>query len=51
MIFNATTNQKQASATEGSAGGRCAGQEIRGKRDTIVFGGGEVKGRKKSKIN
>ena len=37
MIFDATTNQKQAAATDRTAEGRRDEQETRGKRDTIVF--------------
>ena len=38
MIFNATTNQKQASATEGTMERVCTGQEVGGGCDTIVLG-------------
>ena len=37
-----TTNQKQAAATDRTAEGRRDEQETRGKRDTIVSGGGKV---------
>ena len=42
IIINATTNQKQAAATEGSMEGRCDEQEVRGKHNTIVLGGVRV---------
>ena len=35
MIFNATTNQKKARATERSMEGRCDKQEVRGKCNSI----------------
>jgi hypothetical protein len=37
-ILHTTTNQKQATATEGTMKGRRDEQEVRGKHDTIVFG-------------
>ena len=44
MIEHTTTNQKQAAVTEGSMEGMCARAGSAGKRDTIVFEGGKVKG-------
>ncbi len=38
IISHATTNQKQATATEGSIKGRYDKLEARGKHDTIVSG-------------
>ncbi len=38
MILNATTNQKQAAATERSMEGRCDEREVRGKCNPIVLG-------------
>ena len=38
MILNATTNQKQVGAMEGSMEGRCNKREARGKRNSIVLG-------------
>ena len=38
------TTIKQCTAEWGSRKRMCAGWEARGKRDTIVFGGGEVNG-------
>ena len=49
MIFNATTNQKQAAATKGTIWGRRDERDARGKHDTIVLGALEVKGGKKLK--
>jgi hypothetical protein len=53
MIFNAATNQNSGICNrwaDGSMGGWCTGKEVQGEPDTIVSGGGEVKGRKKLKI-
>ena len=38
IIFKATTNQKQVSATEGTIERVCAGQEAQGECDTIILG-------------
>ena len=38
MILNATTNQKQAVATEGSMEGKCDEQEAQGKHNAIILG-------------
>ncbi len=38
MILNATTNQKQAAATERSIEGRCNEWEVQGKCNSIVLG-------------
>ena len=38
-ILHTTTNQKQATATEGSMEGRCNKWEVWGKHKTIVLGG------------
>jgi len=43
MIFDATTNQKQAAATKGTIEGRRDERNTWGERDIIVFGGGIVK--------
>ncbi len=37
-ILHTTTNQKQATTTEGTMKGRRDKRELRGKHDTIVFG-------------
>ncbi len=47
ILFNATTNQKQAVAADGTTEGLCNKREARGKCDTIVFGGGEAKERER----
>jgi hypothetical protein len=47
ILFNATTNQKQVAATDGTTEGMCNKQEVRGKLDTIVFGGGKAKERER----
>ncbi len=38
MIYYATTNQKQASTTEGGMKERCNEREAQGKHNAIVFG-------------
>ena len=43
MIFDATTNQKQAAATKGTIEGRRDECNTWGERDIIIFGGGIVK--------
>ncbi len=47
ILFNATTNQKQAAAMDGTTEGMCDKRKAQGKRDTIVFGGGEAKERER----
>ena len=42
MIFNATTNQKLVTATEGSMEGRFNKREAQGKRNSIVLGALDV---------
>ncbi len=42
MIFNATTNQKQVAAMEGSMEGRFNEREAQGKRNSIVLGALDV---------
>jgi hypothetical protein len=37
ILFNATTNQKQAAAMDGTTEGMCDKREARGKHDTIVL--------------
>ena len=43
MIFDATTNQKQAATTKGTIEGRRGELDTWGERDITVFGGGIFK--------
>jgi hypothetical protein len=47
-MAHTTTNQQQTAVVEERKDRRCDEREARGKRNTIAFGGGEVKGRGKN---